>query len=410
MRGQRQTQAVAAVDVGSSKVVAAVAVPEEAGLRVLGVGRASAVGGVRRGAVVDIPVVAAAMAAAVARARRVARLQLPPVTLGSAGGELWSSRREAEVHLQTPQEITEEHVTRLLREVRAVHLPGSYQVVHTIPLEYRVDGYEGCTQPIGITAEHVTVAAHVVACQESVLANLWKVATGAGVEVREFALSGLAAADAVLSDAERQLGIVVADMGAEATQVTAFIAGEPAATALIPLGGAHISRDVAAALGIGTAVAEMVKIRHGSADEASAADRPLELPQGVGPRPDAALEPTERGLYPVVRARAEEILERIGQAVAAAGLRDHVPGGVVFTGGGSRLRGLPPLALHVLGMRVRCAGAMGAPGDLGAPELAATVGLLQGAARRETGEQRLPPLATAGLGALVRWRRRAAGG
>lgn len=409
MRGQHRTQAVAAVDVGSSKVVAAIAVPEESGLRVLGVGRAQATG-VRRGAVVDIPLTAAALAAAAARARRVARQPLPPVTLGSAGGGLWSGRREAELHLDAPEEIAAGHVARLMQEVRAVALPGSYQVVHTIPLDFRVDGYEGCTQPIGMTAQHLVVAAHIVACQETLLANLWKVAAEAGVEVREFALSGLAAADAVLSDGERQTGIVVADLGAEATQVTAFIGGEAAMTAVIPLGGAHISRDIGAALGLGLDAAEAVKLRQATVDDTAASDRPLEWPPGTGPRPDGSVEATERGLCSVVRARAEEMLERVAEALDSAQVRGQMAAGIVLTGGGSRLRGLPTLALHVLSMRVRCAGAMGAPGELGAPELAATVGLLQGAARRETGERRLPPFAAVGKVALARWRRRVGGG
>lgn len=409
MRGQRETHAVAVLDVGSSKIVAAVAQPEESGLRVLGVGRAPAAG-IRRGAVVDIPQAAAAMAAAVARARRAARLTVSGLTLGSAGGEVWSCTRQAEIRLDGPQEVEEVHVARLMREVRDAELPGNYQVVHSIPLDYQVDGYEGCSQPLGITAEHVAVSAHLVACQETVLSNLWKAAGAAGVPVEEFALSGLAAAEAVLSDAERQVGVVVADLGAEATQVTVFVAGEPVGSAVIPLGGAHVSRDVGAALGIGPEAAEAMKVRHGTADASTAADTPLEWPQGSGPRPDAAMEPTERGLCQVVRARQEEILERIGEALEAAGVAGRTPGGIVFTGGGSRLRGLSPLSLHVLGMRVRCGGAMGAAGTLGEPEFAAAVGLLQVAARRETGERRLPPLAETHRVAVARWWRRAVGG
>lgn len=415
MRGPRQSAAVAALDIGTSKVTAAIAVPEMDGLRVLGLARVVC-GGVRRGAVVDLGAVTAAVASAAARARRVAGRPLPAITLGSAGGELLSWNRQAEVQLHPPGEVEAAHVQELLGEVRQADLPSGYQVVHAIARDYAVDGYEGCRQPVGMAAGRVAVTAHLVACRATLLRNLWKAVDDAGLEIEDFAVAGLAAAEAVLTEEERRQGAVVIDFGAGATQVGAVVDGEPAATAAIPLGASHVTGDIAVGLGIPWDAAEEVKQRHATADVTGAQDRALDWlnalrpamaaapPPGGGPEeaPVAAAMsvPGEREFAEMVRARAEEQLERVGEVLRDSGLAGRVPAGAVLTGGGSRLRGLPAVAMRVLGLPVRLGGALGADGTLGAPECAAVVGLLQIAAQRVTGGRRLPPMGARGQGLL----------
>ena len=402
MRGQREPAAVAALDIGTSKVLAAVAVPEADGLRVLGIGRAPGAG-VRRGAVVDLAAVTAAIGAAAERARRVSGRALPPVTLGSAGGQLLAWNRDAELALEPAGELDAGHLGDLLEEVRRVDLPAGYQIVHTIPREYTVDGYEGCTQPVGMAASRIAVSAHIVACQSTLLRNLWKAAADAGLDVEDFAVSGLAAAEAVLTDEERRQGALLADIGAGATQLTAVLGGEPAGSAVVALGGAHVTSDIAVGLGLDLEVAEDVKLRHANADAEPDADRAPEWLAALRPSGEAG-PATAQNFAEVVRARAEELVERIAEFLDKAGLAGRTPAGAVLTGGGSRLRGLPALTMRGLGLTVRCGGALGAAGPLGAPECAAVVGLLQFAAQRHTGGRRLPPVAGAG-GLLTRlWR------
>jgi cell division protein FtsA len=412
MRGRGEPPAVAALDVGTSKVLAAIALVEPEGLRVLGLGRA-ACDGVRRGAVVDLPAVTAAVAAAAARARRVAGRRPPSAVLGSAGGEVVATTREAEIHLDPPGEVTPEHVEALLGEVRRGELPAGFEVVHALPREYTVDGVEGCRHPVGMAAGSVRLSAHVVACRSTLLRNLCKAVDDAGLEVAGFAVSALAAAEAVLTEEERRQGVLLLDCGAGATQLCAVVGGEPAATAVVPLGGAHITADIAVGLGISWEAAEEVKQRHASADPAAASDRPLDWLAGLRPAGQVAAaaggggagrgQATEHDLYEIVQARVEEVLERVAALVDHAGLEGRLPAGAVLTGGASRLRGLAAAAMRVLGMPVRLGGALGVTGPLAAPDCAALVGLLQLAAQRHTGGRRVGPLHAGAGRRLAAW-------
>ena len=417
MRSQRQTPAVAAVDVGSSKVAVAVAVPEAGGLRVLGVGQAACVG-IRRGAVIDVEAASACIAAAAERARRVSGRSLPPVMLGSAGGEIRSCNREVELRIDPPAELGAGHVAELMAELRRTELPPGYRLVHAIAQEYTVDGYEGCTQPVGMAAGRLGVSAHLVACHGTLLANLLRAVDRAGLQAEDFAVAALASAESVLTDAERTAGVLLCDIGASSTQVAVVLGGEPVGCAVVPLGGEHITADIAAGLGIARDTAEGIKCRLATADARGASETPLQglpefatvspaAPEATARAADAGARvatatgqdpvlarATERGLAEVVQARAEEVLERVAALVRDSGLLGHLSAGVVLTGGGSRLRGLPAVAMRTLGMPVRNGGPLGTAGALAAPECAACVGLLQFAALRRTGGRRLTPVAT----------------
>lgn len=393
MAERRDAALVAAVDVGTSKVLAAVAVPEDQGLRVLGVARVVAAG-VRRGAVVDLAAAAAAIATAAERARRVAGRPLPEVTLGSAAGNFLAGNREAEVPVEPPAEVAAPHVRAALAAVGAAPCPEGYRLVHAIAREFLVDGYEGA-RPEGIAASRLGVRAHVVACEATLLQNLYRAAASAGIGVQDFAVAALASAEAVLTSEERRDGALLLDLGAGATQWAAVQGGEPVASGSVATGGSHVTADIAAGLGVDLPTAEGVKYEHADlgADPASTETLPWLAalrPGGSGP------EPTAGAFAEIVRARVEETLESVAAALREGELQGRLPAGAVLTGGASRLRGLPALAMRVLGLPVRCGGAVGASGTLGGPECAALVGLLQFAAQRRTGGRRLPPLPAAG--------------
>lgn len=395
MGSQRRSQALAALDVGSSKVVGAVALPEEGGLRVLAVAQAPGAG-VRRGAVVDPLAASAAMAAVAERLRRMAGIPLPPLLLGSAGGELLSSNREAEISLDPPATLEQAHLDGLLAEVRGTPLPPGYQLVHTITQEYTLDGYEGCPEPLGMAAGRLGLSAHLVACHGTLLANLLRAAADAGIEVEDFAVAGLAAAESVLSEQERHAGVVLLDFGASATQVAVVVDGQTVGSAVVPLGGEHISADIAKGLRIARDEAEEVKRREATAD-ARPAPAPEQTPaEGAEVAPPTVDAPDrEQMLAEIVSARCEEILERVGTLLQEGGLADLLGAGAVLTGGGSRLRGLSALAMRTLGLRVRSGGPQGTEGLLGTPECAACVGLLQMAALRRSGGRRAPAIMAA---------------
>ena len=372
--------AVAALDVGGGKVLAAVALLEAEGLRVLGVGRAVAAG-VRCGAVVDLEAATAAIAAAGERARRVAGRTLPGLMIGSAGGRLLSENRTAEVRFEHPTEVGRAEVDAAQAEVRRVTLPAGYQLVHAVTQGYLIDGYPGSANPVGVAAECLGVEAHLVACEATVLHNLWNAVHQAGLQVEDFAVCALASAEAVLTEEERQKGVVMVDVGATATQLAVLAEGVPLVTAMLPIGGQHITADIVSVLGLDPQAAEEAKRRG-------------RLPEGTQ---------ADTALADVIDARSEELLEGVRERVRAAGMDAHIGAGLVLTGGGSRVPGLAAVAMRVLEWPVRCGGAAGMDGPLGAPEYAACIGLLQLAARRRHAARRLAPLAPIARWRLGRW-------
>ena len=371
---------MAALDVGGGKVLAAVALLEPEGLRVLGVGRAVAAG-VRCGAVVDLEAATAAIAAAGARARRVAGRTLPPLMVGSAGGRVLSDNRTAQVRFEQPTEIGRAEVDAVQAEVRRVALPGGYQLVHALTQGYLIDGYPGSANPVGVAAESLGVESHLVACEATVLHNLWNAVHRAGLQLDDFSVCALASAEAVLTDQEREKGVVLADVGATATQIAVLAEGAPLVTATLPVGSQHVTADIVSVLGLDPQSAEEAKRRG-------------RLPEGTQ---------ADAGLTEVIDARSEELLEGVRQRVRAAGLEAHIGAGLVLTGGGSRVAGLSAAAMRVLEWPVRCGGAAGIDGPLGAPEYAACIGLLQLAARRRHAARRMTPLAPIARWRLGRW-------
>jgi cell division protein FtsA len=372
-------EALAALDIGTSKVLGAVALPDDGGLRVLGVaGVASS--GVRRGAVVDLAPVALAVTAVAERLRRAAGRSLPPVLLGSAGGELVSLNGYAELSLgDGGREVEPADVAELLGRAREVPLAPGYQLVHAIPQHYVVDGYDGCHDPVGMSARHLAVRAHLVACQETVLQNLQRAVEAGRVPVDDFAVAALGAAEAVLTAEERREGAVLVDLGAGSTQVVVAADGEPVLTASLPIGSEHVTQDIAVGLGLTRADAESLKVRHATADPRALAGGGRRVAvEGGG----AAREIAEEELAEIVAARAEEIVQAVAELLGRVARGVRLAAGAVLTGGGSRLRGLEAVAMRTLGMPVRCRGPLGAPEGLAAPECAAVVGLLQLQARR----------------------------
>ena len=389
--------AVAALDVGTSKVLCAVAVPEARGLRVVGFAQAGGAG-VRRGAVVDVALVAAAVREVAQRVRRHSGEPLPPLLVGSAGGQLFSANRHAEVAVAG--RVGPGDVAACGDALRRAELPAGYQLVHVIPQQYTIDGYEGCRDPAGMAASNLALEAHLVACETAVLQNLWRAVEAADLRLQDFALAGLAAAEAVLTEDERENGVLLLDCGAGATQAVIVSGGEPVVTASVPLGGEHVTADIAAGLRLGRAQAEEVKRSHGQADAGLAsAERRVPLGADGGPPRDCS----ESELAEIVSARVEEIVQAVVDIVARRGRGIPIGSGAVLTGGAAALRGLQAVAMRMLAMPVRLGGASGAPDALGAPASAAAVGLLQMQALRTAGGPRLRPFAgTARRGWLPR--------
>lgn len=345
-------QTVVGIDVGSSKVCTLVGeIREDVGLRVIGVGIAPS-RGMRKGAVVNLAEATAAIAASVQEAERTSGYRIERAYVSISGPHIASQNSRGVVAVSRREEgITAEDVSRALDSAGAISVPYNRELLHVIPRHYIVDGQEGVRDPVGMHGFRLEVEAHVVTGSSTVIQNLVKCVNGAGVEVDEVVLGPLAAGDAVLTENEREVGVVLVDIGGGTTDIAIFIDGTVWHTASLGIGGEYITNDIAIGLRLPPAVAEEVKVRYGHA-----------RPAQVGPEERFPAEPfgetspqmlPRRRLAEIVEARVAEILEMVQTDIKRSGYEGLLPAGVVLCGGVAQLPGVGELAREVLGLPVR---------------------------------------------------------
>lgn len=369
---------VAACDLGSSKVCVLVGQVQPAGyVDIVGVGEVSCAG-IKRGIIVDIEQAANTIRRAVQKAEQMSGVPVHSVTLGLSGshiGAMFSSGVVATA--REDKEITIDDISRATEAARLVPLGPDQQVVHVIPRQFLVDGFEGIRDPTGMVGSRLEVQALVVTGSQNAIQNVIRTVERAGLAVDDIVLSSMAAGRAVLSEAEREAGTVVIDAGAGTTDFAWFEGGMLRWVGVVPLGGDNITSDISVGLRLPIPQAEEIKKSHGVALEEWAADD--EMISLSGPGSDGR-QLSQAVLARIIQPRGEEILSMVADRLMPAGLRTAVPSGVVLTGGSAGLRGFRELAEKVYNLPVR----LGRPDPLGSmadmladPAHASAVGLLQ---------------------------------
>ncbi len=262
-----------------------------------------------------------------------------------------------------------------------------------IPRGYIVDGQEGIKDPLGMSAVRLEVETHIVAGAATSIQNLSKCVANANVEIDELVISSLAAAEAVLTDTEKDLGVLVADIGGGTTDIAIFVDGAVLHSAVLPVGGINVTNDVAIGLRTSLNLAEEIKIKHGSANLADVQPEELLNVAILGEGGGQTIQ--RRKLCEVIEARMSEIFSLIAEEVKRSQHAGMLPAGAVLTGGGARLAGIAELAREVLQMPVRVASPQGVGGlmdQLSNPAFATPIGLLLWGARHAGSE----PIGVAG--------------
>jgi len=350
---------IVGIDVGSSKVCTLVGeVDDEGDVRVIGVGLVPS-RGVRKGVVVNVADATAAIAASVEKAERTSGYQIERAYVGLSGTHVSSLNSRGVVGIsRREQGITVEDVDRALDAAHAIAVSHNQEVVHVIPRGYMVDGQNGVRDPIGMHGFRLEVEAHIVVGSSTSIQNLVKCVEAAGVEVDELVLASIAAGDAVLAETEREMGVVLADIGAGTTDIAIFIDGTVWHTVTLGVGGKYITGDIAIGLRLPPDVAEQVKVQHG---HASAAQVPPEARVSVSAFGGETRQVVPRWkLAEIIEARVEEILSMIQQEIKRSGYDGLLPAGVVLCGGTAQLSGIQELGRDVLSLPVR----VGAPEEI----------------------------------------------
>ena len=349
----RKSPLVIGLDVGTYKIGVIVAEVAEGGVEVVGIGTAAS-RGLRKGVVVNIEKTVEAIRRAVEEAELMAACEIRSVIAGSAGSHIKGFNSHGVVAVRS-REVASGDVERVVDAARAVALPTDQEVLHVLPQEFIVDDQDGIREPVGMAGVRLEARVHIVTGAVSAGQNLIKCCNRAGLHVRDVLAGPLAAAEAVLTPEERELGVALVDLGGGTIDVVVYQAGSIRHTAVLPVGGGHVTSDLAAALCTPPAEAEHLKQRHGSALAAlTPAEQTIEVP-GLGGRAPHHL--SRRALAEVIEPRAEEMLMLARAEIERAGCYQALASGVVLTGGGAVLEHMTTLAERVFRLPVR----LGAP-------------------------------------------------
>jgi len=378
---------VVGVDIGSTKVCCVVAGPTTPDgplteLSIQGVAEAPSEG-LRKGVIVNLDKTVHAIETAVRSAERMSGHRIESVVASLAGQHMKSMNSHGVVAVAGgDREITHRDVDRVIDAARSVSIPSDQEVIHVMPRGFTVDGQEGVREATGMSGSRLEVETHIITGSTTAVQNVVKAVHAAGYNVDDLVTQSLASGEAVLNDNELGLGVAVADIGGGTTDVAIYTDGAVVHTAVIPIGGNHVTNDLAIGLRTSLADAEAAKINYGHAipqliprDEIIDI-RPIgaERVQGV-PRAYVA---------EIIEPRAREIIEMIRAELVRSGTDGLLPGGLVVTGGGAKLLGLPELAAEILDLPVRVGVPVGLHGmadKVAGPSFSTAVGLIKWGAK-----------------------------
>jgi cell division protein FtsA len=376
----------AGLDIGTTKITAVVAGRDERGdgMRILGIGTSPS-DGLKRGVVVNLERTVRSIQHAVEEAERMSGATIRSVCAGVAGdhirglmsrGVIAVSRRDSEIRAAD--------VDRVIEAAKAVAIPADREILHVLPQAYVVDEQDGIRDPIGMAGVRLEAEVHIITGAASACRNVLRAAERAGLEVDDLVLEPLASADAVLTADEKDVGVALLDIGGGTTDIAVFYEGAVRHTAVIGLGGANVTNDLAIGLRTPVDRAEQLKLQSGCA--LTSMVRPDEIVRvpSVGGRPDRDI--SRHMLAMMIEPRVEEIIMHAAKEVRKHSASDLLSAGVVLTGGASLLPGMTELAEQVFEMLVRRgapAGFTGLTEVVSDPRFATGVGLAMHAFHRD---------------------------
>jgi cell division protein FtsA len=369
---------IGGLDIGTTKVCAVIGrIGAYDSIDILGVG-SSPSNGLRKGVVVNIESTVRSVASAIEKAELMAGIEIKSVFAGIAGGHITGRNSKGVVAVSTRgNEITPTEVERVIDAAKAIALPMEREVIHVLPHEFVVDSQEGIKDPVGMTGVRLEAEVHIVTGAVASAQNIVKSVNRAGYSVNDIVLEPLASALATLKDDEKELGVVLVDIGGGTTDILVYQNGSIRHTGVISMGGNHVTNDISIGLRIPNQRAEEIKRRLGVAlSEVADPGEMIEIPSVGGRKP--AVMPRQV-LAEIIEPRMEEILFLVRENLENKEIKDTLSGGIVLTGGASLLEGTGTLAERIFEMPVRIGVPYGIGGlvdEVSSPEYATSVGLV----------------------------------
>ena len=401
---KRKDNIVVGLDIGTSKTCCIVGEETESGVDIIGVGTYPSKG-LKKGVVINIEATVVGIKKAVEEAELMAGCEINTVYAGIAGAHIKSLNSHGIVAIKD-KEVTDQDIVRVLDAAQAIAIPMDREVIHIIPQEYIIDDQDGIREPRGMSGVRLAAKVHVVSGAVTSAQNIIKCCHQTGLSVADIVLQPLASSEAVLTTDEKELGVLLIDMGGGTTDIAVYRNGSVQHTAVLSVGGDHITRDIAIGLGTPTSDAEKIKQRHGHAFPPDLnSEETIEVPS-VGGRKARKVPRTM--LADIIAPRVEEIFSLVARELDRASVRERLPAGIVITGGSTRLAGVTEMAERVFGTQVRLGipdQVRGLTDGVKSPIYSTGVGLvLFGMNRRKQSQLRDGPVSNQGLYTRVKSR------
>ncbi|MDP2637854.1 MAG: cell division protein FtsA [Candidatus Levybacteria bacterium] len=382
---------VVGVDIGTSKIVTIIARVDEEFVNVLGVSEVVS-RGIKKGQIVDIKQAVDSINNSLDGAERMAGYSVSHVVASIGGSHIESQNSRGVVAVSSSQgEVAENDLSRVIDAAKAVSLPSSRQIIHVLPRNYIVDGQEGIKDPIGMKGIRLEVDTHLVSAASTSLSNLEKAFSQVGIDIDGVVFSGYASGLAVLSETEKELGVILVDIGSGTTDISIYIDGSVAYSSVLPIGARHITNDLAIGLRISLESAEKIKLYLSAASKKPKVERLGETFDRETSRNSDELDLSSLNLPEdlkkvsnktlvdgIIRPRLNELFTMIGIEVKRSGYAGQIPSGIVITGGGALTVGLTDSAKRTLAMPVRIGiptNMKGLIDEIESPSFATVVGL-----------------------------------
>jgi cell division protein FtsA len=378
------------LDIGTSNVTCIVAETRVGGPpMVVGIGHSPS-RGLRKGVVVNLESCVESIKRAVEEAELMAGVTIDRAHVGIAGVHIRSVNSRGVVAIAgRDRTVTREDVNRVIEAAQAISIPQDHEILHVVPQEFVVDDQDGIRDPVGVSGSRLEALVHIVTGSVSAIQTLVNCANRASIEVVDTILEQFAASEAVLTQDERDMGVVLVDIGGGTTDIAIFERGSIVHTSVLPTGGDHFTSDIA--IGVRTPIpeAEKLKIKYGCALASMIGDdEMIEVPTMGGRKPRVL---SRQVLCEIIQPRAEESLSLIQDEIKRAGYDRSVAAGLVLTGGGSILEGVPEIAEQIFDLPVRRATPLsfgGLADVVASPQYSTAIGLVLYGARHRPGKRR----------------------
>jgi cell division protein FtsA len=381
----KKSSIVVGLDIGTTKICTVVGEMTEQGVEIIGVGSHPSQG-LRKGVVINIEATVKSVKRAIEEAELMAGCEIHTVFTTISGGHIKAFNSHGIVAVKN-KEVTQRDLERVIDAARAVAIPMDRDVLHVLPQDYIIDDQDGIREPLGMSGVRLEAKVHIVTGAATSVQNIVKCCNRTGLNVAEIVLAPLAVAEAVLTDEERELGVVLIDIGGGTSDIAVYHDGTVKHTAVIGIGGNHITNDIAAGLRTPFNDAERIKQRYGYAKASMVdGDERVDVPGVAGKGPNSV---SRQILCEIIEPRLDEIFELVQKEIAKSGYEGSLTSGLVVTGGSMLLPGAVEMAERCFGLPVR----LGSPAHVGGlvdiisnPTYATGVGLvLYGMKRHERG-------------------------